>query len=528
MKKKRHFLSKLFYLLIVSIVLLNSCSDDLIQDYERITPTSEEKTKKNNRQAKPFIDGEYRIVGYSHDIENNRDLQIPFVSGWESIINSNQDPDDGIASGGFLTFIADERELEEFYSASQSVKVRAKYLLSSLDASYENRVKTEMRTSSKTYSVFYTYKFFEEREVLAGTYSFKDDVYAKMNDSFIFRLNYGDGYVVDNTVGGNLFYGFVFHQTSEHSYSDSMVQAALEVKVKTFFNASAEANMSSTQRIINSHFSHKVYLYSDVPGFDTPMTGENMTPQEFSDLVQTFITYMNENPNEAVSLNKELVLYGDILNRSDLNQDIDKKLLDRADFDALSEIHEELLELYKEVKNQEIRDELYDAILEIGDLRSAIRHGSSNSSPNVSIYDELIKRAEESLEPKWSNVLKPGEILVNKLSYLSNSEQEKGKTRIISSNGKFELFLQNDGNLVLYKQGRAIWALNRYRPYGVVRKAVMQTDGNFVLYEGSKVIWATNTYRSNRDAYLVLQNDGNLVMYRKTGGAIWASNTSGR
>lgn len=69
---------------------------------------------------------------------------------------------------------------------------------------------------------------------------------------------------------------------------------------------------------------------------------------------------------------------------------------------------------------------------------------------------------------------------------------------------------------------------------------VMQADGNLVLYgyskssNGYKAIWATNTVGSGTTNYLVMQYDGNLVMYPNdnyvngTSQAIWATGTNGQ
>lgn len=53
----------------------------------------------------------------------------------------------------------------------------------------------------------------------------------------------------------------------------------------------------------------------------------------------------------------------------------------------------------------------------------------------------------------------------------------------------------------------------------------LQTDGNLVVYKGGKAVWATNT---NTGARLINQRDGNLVLYKADGGVAWASNTYGQ
>ena len=61
---------------------------------------------------------------------------------------------------------------------------------------------------------------------------------------------------------------------------------------------------------------------------------------------------------------------------------------------------------------------------------------------------------------------------------------------------------------------------------------IMQGDGNLVLYaESGAVLWASHTY-GNPGAYAVLQGDGNFVVYKKDGGegkggALWSTGTWG-
>ncbi|MGW6731065.1 mannose-binding protein [Streptomyces sp. NPDC055013] len=64
------------------------------------------------------------------------------------------------------------------------------------------------------------------------------------------------------------------------------------------------------------------------------------------------------------------------------------------------------------------------------------------------------------------------------------------------------------------------WTTNRIR-------MVMQTDGNLVVYnEQSKPIWASMTFGQNHRA--IFQPDGNLVIHNAEDRPIWASQTWGR
>jgi hypothetical protein len=94
---------------------------------------------------------------------------------------------------------------------------------------------------------------------------------------------------------------------------------------------------------------------------------------------------------------------------------------------------------------------------------------------------------------------------------------------LLSCNGRYQLKMQSDGNLVLYTQsGRALWASDTWGTGGDT--AVMQDDGNFVLYDGSSPLWASNTWGYD-GSYLAMQDDGNLVVYADDGTPLWASDT---
>jgi hypothetical protein len=89
-----------------------------------------------------------------------------------------------------------------------------------------------------------------------------------------------------------------------------------------------------------------------------------------------------------------------------------------------------------------------------------------------------------------------------------------------SSNGKFAMVMQPDGNLVIYNaSGHAIWS-TRTRGSNTV---VMQPDGNLVVYSWSgKALWASASHGGG--PILAMQNDGNLVIYSGSR-PIWASHT---
>lgn len=92
--------------------------------------------------------------------------------------------------------------------------------------------------------------------------------------------------------------------------------------------------------------------------------------------------------------------------------------------------------------------------------------------------------------------------------------------------GRFHLYFQSDGNLVLYDSTplyHYIWTSWTVGKGGV--RCVMQWDGNLVIYDANNnPVWATNT-SGNPGSKLVLQEDGNMVIYRSNGTPSWCSQT---
>jgi murein DD-endopeptidase MepM/ murein hydrolase activator NlpD len=101
------------------------------------------------------------------------------------------------------------------------------------------------------------------------------------------------------------------------------------------------------------------------------------------------------------------------------------------------------------------------------------------------------------------------------------SQQIPAGGSIQSDNAFYRLLYQAEGNLILTdeRSHTVMWATNTDgSPAG---RLVMQDDGNLVLYDVSgRIAWASNT-PGNAGAYFALENDGNLVIYSAVGQRIW-------
>ncbi|MEV0567602.1 hypothetical protein [Dactylosporangium sp. NPDC050588] len=92
---------------------------------------------------------------------------------------------------------------------------------------------------------------------------------------------------------------------------------------------------------------------------------------------------------------------------------------------------------------------------------------------------------------------------------------------LFSGCGRFTLWLQGDGNLVMHDRGVPYWVRGGHKGY----RLTSQHDGNLVLYDhADRPLWASGT-SGRGDATLWMQEDGNLVLYPHAGGSAWASGT---
>lgn len=106
---------------------------------------------------------------------------------------------------------------------------------------------------------------------------------------------------------------------------------------------------------------------------------------------------------------------------------------------------------------------------------------------------------EDQLRP--GETLKPGEFLV-------------------SSQGRYMLLYQPDGNLVLYQGAmeHPVWDSDtRGESPG---RTEMQDDGNLVVYNvDNQAVWSSDTFRDS--SVLILQDDGHLLINSPDTGVVW-------
>ncbi|HEY6887201.1 MAG TPA: hypothetical protein VI300_05450 [Solirubrobacter sp.] len=92
-----------------------------------------------------------------------------------------------------------------------------------------------------------------------------------------------------------------------------------------------------------------------------------------------------------------------------------------------------------------------------------------------------------------------------------------------SRDRRYSLVMQGDGNLVLYGPDGAAWSSQTNSNSGAWVQ--MQYDGNAVVYAADRrALWSSGT-AGNDGAHLIVQSDGNLVVYGPA--ALWDSHSAG-
>lgn len=88
--------------------------------------------------------------------------------------------------------------------------------------------------------------------------------------------------------------------------------------------------------------------------------------------------------------------------------------------------------------------------------------------------------------------------------------------------------MQTDANFVIYRINprSVIWASNTVSNGQPPHMLVMQNDGNLVIYNYNGVTWTSGTANQGAKPHrLVMQDNGDLVIYDRNGYKTWTTGT---
>lgn len=123
----------------------------------------------------------------------------------------------------------------------------------------------------------------------------------------------------------------------------------------------------------------------------------------------------------------------------------------------------------------------------------------------------------------------------NALDRIAVNNELKAGQSLFSGNGRFELAMQSDGNLVIYEYRPggsrvASWVMTPMSGQAQKAGSVLkfQADGSLVLYSPEGVaIWSPNIQGKGAQS-LVVQDDGRLVAYDANGAVVWNNSATGQ
>jgi hypothetical protein len=148
------------------------------------------------------------------------------------------------------------------------------------------------------------------------------------------------------------------------------------------------------------------------------------------------------------------------------------------------------------------------------------------SADTLALQDDGNIHISASAIDKYTTNIKVNSYVVNNVgSQIASQTKLNSGDYIKSPDGRYTLVMQSDGNLVLYSaDGTPLWTSGTGGQPGSY--ALMQNDGNFVVYNAGNVpLWWSGTW-SKGASTLKLQNDGNLVLYRNSDNSItWQTMT---
>jgi len=109
------------------------------------------------------------------------------------------------------------------------------------------------------------------------------------------------------------------------------------------------------------------------------------------------------------------------------------------------------------------------------------------------------------------------------LGWRYKPELQQGQV-LTSPNGHHTATMQTDGNFVVYTHGQAKWASNTNGKGTAPYRLVMQGDGNLVVYDkNNQATWAAGTNGRGDGAHMVMQDDGELAMYDSLDRKMWTT-----
>jgi hypothetical protein len=159
-----------------------------------------------------------------------------------------------------------------------------------------------------------------------------------------------------------------------------------------------------------------------------------------------------------------------------------------------------------------------NGVISVVNTTGATVNAAITAPANSSVSGASFGQSYGGAQSAWTSVTASGLTIDSNSNVLVANAQLAANQSISSANGLYRLVMQNDGNLVEYEGSTALWNSGTGTAGSTV---IMQSDGNLVIYSGATAKWSSGT-GGNSGAYLILNNNGALMIDSSSGAILWA------
>lgn len=207
-----------------------------------------------------------------------------------------------------------------------------------------------------------------------------------------FLDNYGPYYVSDRTVGGEVYYAYVYEFCSISNWSKYEFKEKLKSSILKIFNKEGTVNVSTQdQQLINQSL-QTTSILSDIPGFAPRIV---LSVQDANNEIARIQNYLRQNPEKAITIDMELQPYETIQDNPALETISNEKLTCLENLKGWDELYQKIHNIYVSAKNNELKQQASSALQSIKREISKATICDHSIAPNSNAYESLLVETEK-------------------------------------------------------------------------------------------------------------------------------------
>ncbi|CAM1344608.1 conserved hypothetical protein [Tenacibaculum amylolyticum] len=213
-----------------------------------------------------------------------------------------------------------------------------------------------------------------------------------------FLDNYGPYYIADRTVGGELYYSYVYEYCGISNWSKYEFKQKAKSSILKLFKKQTTVNVSTQDQQLLNQSLQATSILSNVPGF-APRIIRSIN--DATNEISSIQNYLQAHPEKATTIAVELKPYETLLDDVTLENISNQKQICLEYLHGWNLLHQKIYHIYTTTKNNSVKQEA-GAALQI--INNEIRKATScenPTKPNEQRYQSLLR------EVKKDQFLKP-------------------------------------------------------------------------------------------------------------------------